>query len=164
MDAALLRSASVTGDAVLPVAIEQRLPASQMEPRAAPVIRPAIETAPAGPDPRVYLARELDRYPAPMTALSLNAAVGGGPAGSLRLWVSIDQAGRVIDITVIDADPPGTLEADARERLMNMRFSPAYKDDRAVKSRVQLVLSPRYAAASGGVNAAADRKQAVGLE
>lgn len=91
----------------------------------------------SGADLRFYLARELDRYPSPLSALSLDHDRG---TGSVRLWVSIDQAGRVIDATVIDADPPGELERLAREQVLVTRFAPAWRDGRPVKSRVLLVL------------------------
>lgn len=91
----------------------------------------------SGPDLRFYLARELDRYPSPLSALSLDHDRG---TGSVRLWVSIDQAGRVIDVTVIDADPPGEFERLAREQVLVTRFAPAWRDGRPVKSRILLVL------------------------
>ena len=91
----------------------------------------------SGPDLRFYLARELDRYPSPLSALSLDHGRG---TGSVRLWVSIDQAGRVIAAAVIDADPPGEIEHLAHERVLATRFVPAWRDGRPVKSRVLLVL------------------------
>lgn len=105
------------------------------------VARPVIATAPARPDMRVYLARELDRYPAPVSALSLYAGARSTPTSSVRLWVSIDQAGRVTEIEEVDAESSGALDAVVRERLRGTRFSPAFKDEKAVKSRVLLVLS-----------------------
>lgn len=90
-------------------------------------------TAASGPDLRFYLARELDQYPSPLSALRLDN-------GSVRLWVSIDQTGRVVDAAVIDADPPGEIERWARERVLATRFVPAQRDGRPVKSRVLLVL------------------------
>jgi len=92
----------------------------------------------SGPDLRFYLARELDQYPSPLSALSLDN--DRGTAGSARLWVSIDQAGQVVDAAVIDADPPGEFERLARDRVLATRFVPAQRDGRAVKSRVLLVL------------------------
>lgn len=92
----------------------------------------------SGPDLRFYLARELDQYPSPLSALSLDN--GRATAGSARLWVSIDQAGQVVDAAVIDADPPGEFERLARDRVLATRFVPAQRDGRAVKSRVLLVL------------------------
>ena len=90
-------------------------------------------TADSGPDLRFYLARELDQYPSPLSALHLDN-------GSVRLWVSIDQTGRVVEVAVIDADPPGEFETLARERVLATRFAPAWRDGRPVKSRVLLVL------------------------
>ena len=139
-DALLLRDAPGTGVASPPAAIQARSGVPQLARNAVRPAQPVIVTAQPGPDNRVYLARELDRYPAPVTAISLNAGTAGTPAGSVRLWVSIDQAGRVTDIAVIDAEPPVVFDAVARERLLGTRFSPAYKDERAVKSRVLLVL------------------------
>lgn len=89
--------------------------------------------AASGADLRFYLARELDEYPSPLSALRLDD-------GSVRLWVSIDQTGRVVDAAVIDADPPGKIEMLARERVLATRFVPAQRDGRTVKSRVLLVL------------------------
>lgn len=118
-----------------PVISPRRLPV--------PVHLAAVEPSPAGvaasgPDLRFYLARELDRYPAPLTALSLDD--GRGTAGGVRLWVSIDQTGRVLDVAVIDADPPGEFERLARERVLATRFVPAARDGRQVKSRILLVM------------------------
>ena len=90
-------------------------------------------TATSGPDLRFYLARELDQYPSPLSALRLDN-------GSVRLWVSIDQTGRVVDAAVIDAEPPGEFEMLARARVLATRFVPAQRDGRTVKSRVLLVL------------------------
>lgn len=100
---------------------------------AAAVEQSPAGTAASGPDLRFYLARELDQYPSPLSALRLDD-------GSVRLWVSIDQTGRVVDAAVIDADPPGEIEMLARERVLATRFVPAQRDGRTVKSRVLLVL------------------------
>lgn len=81
----------------------------------------------AGADTRFYLARELDRYPeAP--ELRQVAAVA-----HVRVWVDIDQQGRVVDVAAAD---PGQPVAAVRERLLAIRFVPARKDGRPVKSRV----------------------------
>ena len=141
-DAPLLRDAPGTGVVSPPAAIQAWSGVPQLARNAVRAAQPAIATATAqpGPDNRVYLARELDRYPAPVAALSLDAGAGGASAGSVRLWVTIDQTGQVTDIAVIDAEPPVVFDAVARERLLGMWFSPAYKDERPVKSRVLLVL------------------------
>lgn len=129
--------------AVLPVATP---PLPPPPPRLRPA-RPAtvVVTKPAGAAPRVtdmrfYLARELDQYPSPLTALDPGAGTQGSATGSVRLWVSIDQAGQVVDAAVIDADPPGVREQSARELVLATRFLPAHRGGRPVKSRVLLVL------------------------
>ncbi len=137
VDAQLRQGAPGIRGEPAPAVISELADASVRERRAGPATRPAAAIAPAGIDTRVYLARELDRFPAPVTAISLNAVT----AGSVRMWVSIDQAGRVTDIEVIDAGTPVIFDAVEHERLLAMQFSPAYRDHKAVKSRVLLVLS-----------------------
>lgn len=109
-------------------------------PAAAPVATKLLPggAAARGPDLRFYLARELDQYPSPLSALNLDD--GRGTAGGVRLWVSIDQAGRVVDVAVVDADPPGEYERLARERVLATRFVPARRDGNLVKSRILLVM------------------------
>ena len=115
------------------------VPPPVISPRRLPVTAPVAAVAAAsGPDLRFYLARELDQYPSPLSALSLDD--GRGTAGGARLWVSIDQAGRVVDVAVIDADPPGEFERLAHERVLATRFVPARRDGRPVKSRILLVM------------------------
>ena len=103
--------------------------------------QPAIASVQPVLDRRVYLARELDRFPAPVATLSLADVVSGVPAGSVRLWVSIDRNGQVTDIAAVDTLLPAAIDAVVSERLRGTRFSPAYKDERAVNSRVLLEFS-----------------------
>ncbi len=136
----LLRGEPAISGESSPAVMNELFNAPQRVRRVERAARLVNASAPAGPDMRVYLARELDRYPVPVAALSLNSETSGAPTGSVRLWVSIDQAGRVTDIEVIDTGSPGALDAVVRERLRGTRFSPAYKDEKAVKSRVLLIL------------------------
>ncbi len=92
-----------------------------------------------GADTRFYLARELDEYPAPLAPLHLRSD-NPGAAGSVRLWVSIDRAGQVVDVAVVDAEPPAVLAQRARELVLAMPFAPARKAGRPVRSRVLLAL------------------------
>lgn len=138
-DTLLLRGEPGISSESSPTVRHELFTAPQRVRRAERAARPALVIAPAGIDTRVYLARELDRYPAPVTALSLNAGTSGAPADGVRLWVSIDQAGRVTGIEVINTGSPVVFDAIARERLLGTQFSPAYKDEKAVKSRVLLV-------------------------
>ncbi|MBY0270956.1 MAG: hypothetical protein K2X06_13885 [Burkholderiales bacterium] len=113
-------------------------PSRHASPPVAPAKALSADAAGGGPDLRFYPARELDRYPAPLSALSLDS--GDGPAGGVRLWVSIDQTGLVVEAAVIDAELPRELERMARERVLATRFVPAWRDGRPVKSRLLMVL------------------------
>jgi outer membrane biosynthesis protein TonB len=138
--------------AVLPLLAEPEHPSNNVTPpqvarrvlpaTAAPA---AVEPLPAGTsssgqDLRFYLARELDQYPSPLSALTLTDVSRDNSRGSASLWVSIDQTGRVLDAAVIDGDPPGEFERHARERVLATPFVPARRDGRPVKSRILLVL------------------------
>lgn len=126
--------------AVLPVATPPATPRLRPARPATVVVTKPASAAPRAPDMRFYLARELDQYPSPLTALDPGAGTHGSATGSVRLWVNIDQAGQVVDAAVIDADPPGVREQSARELVLATRFLPARRDGRPVKSRVLLVL------------------------
>jgi TonB family protein len=136
---AVLPSAENPGDSLTSTTAQP----AELPRRAAPPVATAVEQPPAGaaaagPDLRFYLAHELDRYPSPLSTLSLGN--DRGIAGSVRLQVSIDAAGRVVDVAVIGTDPSGALERLARDRVLAMPFAPAWRDGRPVKSRVLLVL------------------------
>lgn len=132
----------------IPLGPDRNRPVAGMQMRA-PRITPSaapqapVTPLPAGagatvPDLRFYQARELDRYPAPLAPLNLQAAAGF--SGSVRFWVSIDLAGNVVDIAMADADLSAALENMARELLLATRFMPAVKNERPVKSRILLEL------------------------
>lgn len=85
---------------------------------------------------RFYSARELDLYPVPTSPLQIADPDNGGISGHARLLLRIDHIGRVVDIAVIAADPPGVFGSEARTSLLRTRFMPARKDGRPVNSRV----------------------------
>lgn len=92
----------------------------------------------AVPDLRIYAARELDRFPVPLTPLDLRTAQGR--SGMARFWVSIDVTGYAVEAELITGDLPAALAVSARELLLAGRFSPGFKDERPVKSRILLEL------------------------
>ena len=47
----------------------------------------------------------------------------------------------VDDVSVVEAEPPGVFEGDARRAFLGARFNPALKDGRAVKARVLVHVS-----------------------
>lgn len=113
-------------------------------PQAMPPVAAAVEMQSPGnsgaavPDPRIYPARELDRFPFPLMPLDLRT--GQGRTGTARFWVSIDITGSVVEAEFIAADLPAALVSSARELLLAARFSPGFRDERPVKSRILLEL------------------------
>ncbi len=93
-------------------------------------LSPAPDAGAAGTDSRFYPARELDQYP---ELLELPDSRQALPVAHVRVWVGIDQQGRVVDVVAAD---PGYPVADIRERLLVIRFAPGRKDGRPVKSRL----------------------------
>lgn len=103
--------------------------------------KPATTDAPgSGTDGHYYSARELDRYPLPGRPLDFSGALSGDVKGRMRLAVKIDHSGRVVDLAVVDAHPPGVHEAEVREYLLHTSFTPGTKDGRPVNSRIVLEL------------------------
>ena len=78
-------------------------------------------------------------FPRLLTPLDLTyrgKAAADGVAGRVRLLVMIDEAGVVRDVSVVEAEPASYFEDDAKRALQSARFSPAYRNGRAVRSRV----------------------------
>ena len=91
------------------------------------------------PDPVHYPAKDLDIYPQAskrITAVYPEVARDSKVAGSVTLLVLIDEAGRVVGTSVMDATPDGLFEQAAQQALANAAFYPAQKDGRMVRSRV----------------------------
>jgi hypothetical protein len=93
-----------------------------------------------------YAAHELDSYPRALAPIKLAYSGLGGSdnAGArLLLWLRIDEHGQVVEVSAGDAAIPGHWVEAARASLTTVRFTPARKDERAVKSR--LLLSVNFA-------------------
>lgn len=110
------------------------LPASALAAAPAPASGAALQ------DNRLYSAAELDRYPVPRQPLDLQAAVA--PAAAVRLWVSIDAAGRVTALAAAEPGLAPETEQQLREWLSGIGFSPAIRDERPVRSRILVELRP----------------------
>ena len=88
-----------------------------------------------------YDAHELDAYPRALTPLRFDhpAVPGlGNPGTRLLLWLRIDEHGQVAEVKAGEPGVPGELMEAARASLAATRFTPARKDERAVKSRIQV--------------------------
>jgi len=91
------------------------------------------------PDPVHYPAKELDIYPQALKSITPaypQAAHEAQVAGFVTLQVLIDEAGRVVGTSVMDAMPGGVFEEVAQHALANAVFYPAQKDGRTVRSRI----------------------------
>ena len=142
---------SVTAEA-LPVAEPVAPPPAQAtSPAAAPVMpQPAPTLAsPAAPPPAAaitssvdltyYSAREVDVQPR-----ALREVVPDYPAdanqqqlsGRVRLGLKLEADGRVSDIEVVSANPPGIFDESALKAFRAARFAPAQRGGRPVRARV----------------------------
>jgi protein TonB len=100
------------------------------------------------PDPVHYEARELDIYPRPLRPISPTYpadARDGRVAGSVTLSVMIDEGGRVVSASVVDADPAGVFDRAAEEAVATTAFYPAQRNGRTVRSQmlVKVEFDPR---------------------
>lgn len=103
---------------------------------------------PPAPDSTWYTAQELDSYPRASTPIKIGPAARtatGGRLERLLLWLRIDEYGAVVDVSAGEPGIPARWVDLARAGLATVQFTPARKDDRAVKSR--LLLSVNFAAA-----------------
>jgi len=98
---------------------------------------------PGSTDLTWYTGRDLDVLPRPLTPIEplfpLNAQLRG-VSGKVTLAVSIDTLGRVVDVEVVRAEPPGFFEDAARSAFAAARYSPGIKDGRVVRARLQTVV------------------------
>lgn len=115
------------------------------------------DAGPAGITPTTdvtyYPARQLDVYPALLAPLSITypeRALAEDRAGRALVMVLIDAGGKVNEVTIVEADPPGYFEDAARKTFEQAAFSAARRNGMPVRSRVLIHLNfdPRTA---GGV-------------
>jgi len=103
-----------------------------------------VPAAPPGDGlaPGWFAARDLDVLPRPLAPIEFAyppTARAAGVSGKVVLQLSIDAAGRLIDIEVVRADPRGVFEAAALAAFRAVRYSPGLRDGRAVPSRIRTV-------------------------
>jgi len=114
-------------------------PALKPEPRETS----AVLEVPVIRDPTYYAMRLLDEYPQPLAPIeprypeqALHAKING----SVTLLLLIDENGMLQDISVVEAKPESIFNEAALEAFREMRFSPARKDGRVVRSRVLITV------------------------
>ena len=136
------------------VALEQPIaPAPSAPPQAARSTsveqRPQRAEAPAGArddaagvgiaDSTYYGVRQLDVLPRPAAPIEITypaSARDGASSGRVNLLLLISESGRVDDISIIDAEPPGVFDAAARRVFENMQFTPGERAGRRVRARL----------------------------
>jgi len=94
-----------------------------------------------------YTALDLDTYPRASTPIRIGPAVPVATGDTLvprLLWLRIDELGAVVEVSAGEPGIPARWMELARAGIAGIRFTPARKDDRAVKSR--LLLSVNFAA------------------
>ena len=134
-----------------PVALSEPASSALVEPAAEPIpTTTPTNPEPVGPvgndaaiatipDPVHYPATDLDIYPQALGRITPEypqTARDARVAGSVTLLVLIDEVGKVVDTSVMDAAPGGVFEEAAQQALANAAFYPAQKDGRSVRSRV----------------------------
>lgn len=109
---------------------------------AAPAAAPGEASAPSPGislpvDLTYYTARELDVQPRALGRIEPTypeAADRQQLSGRVRLQVKLEADGRVSDVEVVQADPPGVFDASAIEAFRAARFVPGQRGDRPVRA------------------------------
>jgi periplasmic protein TonB len=103
---------------------------------------PASPKLPAAVDTTWYAAHDIDVYPRPGTPLRIAPPEGAGETVvRLTLWLRIDEQGEVVEVNAGEPGIPAGWVDAARASLAAIRFAPARKDERAVRSRLLLSVS-----------------------
>lgn len=134
-----LPATEVAPPAAPPVVTEAEAPASAGTPAASPAtIRSPVDLT-------YYSTREVDVPPRALQDIVPGypvAAEREARTGTVRLRLKLEADGRVSDVEVIGADPPGLFEESARAAFAAARFSPAYRGGKPV--RVQMMIEVAY--------------------
>lgn len=125
-----------------PVAIEaspvpiHSVPITETDKRPAQRPTEAPLALPSPIDTTWYLARQVDRHPKAVGSITPHypePARLRNQEGTLKLLVKIDDLGRVRDVEVVEAQPPGVFDEAAMAAFRDARFQPAMKDGRPVR-------------------------------
>ncbi|MES2366328.1 MAG: TonB family protein [Pseudomonadota bacterium] len=133
-------SAAVQAETASPPALSTGISAAANPVPQPNSVLPAVNV-PLLVDPTYYTAKQLDVQPRALAAINPvypQGAVARGTAGWVTLKLKLDEYGKVEDVEVSDASPPGIFDQSALDAFRNAHFAPAQKDGRAVKSLVQI--------------------------
>ena len=157
--------ATVPDNTVTPPPPIAEKPQSPRDVKAEPKAEPARAKEPASSpsagfevpfirDPTYYPAKQLDVYPQPLAAIRLDypeSAANAKVDGRLVVLLLIDEFGVVNDASVVESQPEGYFEDAALAVFRAVRFAPAQKQGRAVKSRVMLQVKYLYGQSAGAL-------------
>lgn len=121
-------------------------PAAVAPPTAAPAA-PAIRIP---VDLTFYAARELDVQPRALGHIEPDYPPDADRqqrSGRVRLQLKLEADGRVSDVEVVEADPPGMFDDSATRAFRAARFLPAQKDGRAVRALLLIEVEYNWAGA-----------------
>jgi periplasmic protein TonB len=122
--------------------IPKTAPADIDLPQPPPPKAPLLPTLdmPLVDDPTYYTAKELDVFPqaagAP-PAFNLDTPALAAAEGYVVLNLRIEDSGLVSEVSVVESDPPGILDETAVAAFRNVRFIPAQRNGRMVKSEMR---------------------------
>ncbi|WP_448382138.1 energy transducer TonB [Desulfosoma sp.] len=125
----------------LPFEINPRLPAG---PHA--LALPVLEVAPLMPSGGLPGAFELGQLDKPLTVLARVPppypmdARRRGIEGWVRVLLFVDEAGRVDDVEILEAEPPGVFEESVRRCVVGWRFSPGTVEGVPVRAKVETTI------------------------
>jgi protein TonB len=115
-------------------------PATALQPAA--YTPPPSAAVPFVRDTTWYPARQLDVFPRALaTPRPVYPAEAGAAEGEVTLLVMVDDVGGVHEVSVVEATPPGVFDRAAMQAFETLRFEPAMKDGRAVRSRILVRVS-----------------------
>ncbi|MBN8778508.1 MULTISPECIES: energy transducer TonB [unclassified Thiobacillus] len=110
--------------------------APALSPEAAPVPAAALTSS---VDLTYYNARDLDVQPHALRVIRPDYPAEADRqrvSGTLRLQLKLEADGRVSDIEIVSATPPGVFEDSAIKAFRDARFAPAQKNGRPVRALV----------------------------
>lgn len=131
-DAVPAADAPVTMESPPPAAPPAGAPADAAEHRAPVEVTSAVDLT-------YYSARELDVQPRALREIVPDYPPNADRrrlSGTVRLQIEIEADGRVRDVSVVSANPPGVFEDSARAAFRDARFAPAQRNGRPVRARV----------------------------
>lgn len=116
---------------------------------AEPKPAPAVTASPPPPTPALaitssvdlayYSARDVDVHPSALREIEPDypaTADRQRVSGKVVLQLKIEADGRVTDVEVVSASPPGLFEDSAKQAFDGVRFSPAQKNGQPVRALV----------------------------